>query len=342
MTIPPLYHNAAAALAIPAALLLLAAGAGGCGAAKRQGPAAPSTRAGAITPTTATATTATTTTALPGAGRPQVTIGDKNFTEQFLLGHLYEQALVAEGFTVRLNPNIGATEVTIRALQAGSLDMYPEYLHTWDTAVAGYGRPLPTTAAAYRAGQRYATAHGLQLLDPTPFSDTDAIVVTQAYASQHQLATLGDLRSVAATLTLGAPPQFRQALGGLPAIEQAYGFVPAAFKPVELGAQYQALDRGSVQAAYATTTDAQLATGGYTLLRDPLGAFGPGNVAPVAPTKVLLAEGPAFAATINRVSTLLSTSVMRQLNAAVDLYHQSPVSVARQFLQAHGLVPPTS
>src|SRR5207237_777994 len=58
----------------------------------------------------------TTTASLPGTGRPPVTIGDKNFTEQFVLGELYRQALQAQGFSVQLNRNIGPTDVTLQAL----------------------------------------------------------------------------------------------------------------------------------------------------------------------------------------------------------------------------------
>jgi glycine betaine/choline ABC-type transport system substrate-binding protein len=54
---------------------------------------------------------------------------------------------------------------------------------------------------------------------------------------------------------------------------------------------------------------------------------------------VLRQEGPAFAATINKVSALLSTPVIRQLNAAVDVSGETPQVVAQQFLIAHGLVP---
>ena len=44
----------------------------------------------------------------PGTGKPAVTLGDKNFTEQFVLGQLYKQALEAKGYTVNLKANIGA------------------------------------------------------------------------------------------------------------------------------------------------------------------------------------------------------------------------------------------
>ncbi len=35
----------------------------------------------------------------PGVGKPAVTIGDKNFAEEYILGQLYTQALKAKGFT---------------------------------------------------------------------------------------------------------------------------------------------------------------------------------------------------------------------------------------------------
>ena len=36
----------------------------------------------------------------PGAGKPAVTIGTKDFTEEFVLGQLYKQALEAKGYKV--------------------------------------------------------------------------------------------------------------------------------------------------------------------------------------------------------------------------------------------------
>lgn len=278
-------------------------------------------------------------TVLPGTGRPAVTIGDKNFTEQFVLGELYSQALAAEGYTALLNRNIGPTEVTIQALESGRLSMYPEYLDTWNTAVAGDHHSFRTAYAAYQAAQRYALSQGLVVLDPTPFSDTDAIAVSFNYGTENGLATLADLRKVADSLTIGAAPQFEQNPTGLPAAEQAYGFEPAGLKSLEIGNQYQALDQGAVQGADVNTTDGQLLTGDYRLLRDPSHVFGWGNVVPVVPARVLDAEGPAFESTIDKVSALLTLPVMRQLNAAVDISHEDPAVVARDFLMAQGLVP---
>src|SRR5437588_5505255 len=122
--------------------------------------------------------TTTQSTTLPGAGKPQVTIGDKNYTEQFVLGELYYEALQAQGFPVLINQNIGTTEVTMKALHSGQLGLYPEYLNTWNSQVAGNQRPFKTRRSAYLAAQRYALEHSMELLDPTPFSDTSAVGVT--------------------------------------------------------------------------------------------------------------------------------------------------------------------
>ncbi len=268
-------------------------------------------------------------------------IGDKNYTEQFLLGELYSQALTAQGFSVQLNRDIGPTEVTLQAMYSGRLGLYPEYLGAWNTTVAGYKRHFHTVTGALGAARRYAARRNLAILDPTPFSDTSGLAATVSYASAHGLRTIRDLRKVAQTLAIGAPPQFQQGASGLGAVELAYGFVPSSFTPLAIGDQYQALDQNTVQAADVNTTDGELSSGNYTLLRDPKHVFGFGQAMPVVSQKVLSEEGPAFVATIDKVTRLLSTDQMRQMNAAVDVYNRDPTAVAKEFLQAHGLVPLT-
>jgi osmoprotectant transport system substrate-binding protein len=289
-----------------------------------------------------TTTTTTTSSVLPGTGKPELIIGDKNYTEQFVLGELYAEALTAQGYSVELNSNIGPTSVTLAALGDGQLDMYPEYLGYWVYDIAHHRGAFRTAAQAYVAAQTYAGKHGLTLLNPTPFSDTPAIAVTDAYAEQNDLHSIGDLRSVASKLTMGGPPQFEQSNPGLPSIEQVYGFAPAAYTPLDIGAQYQELDSGSIQAADVNTTDGQLASGDYTVLRDPRNVFGWGQAVPVVSTKVLDEMGPDFAATINKVNSLLTLANIRSLNALVDVANQSQASVARQFLETHGLILPGS
>jgi osmoprotectant transport system substrate-binding protein len=295
----------------------------------------------AATATTSSQNAATTdTTALPGAGKPTITVGDKNFGEQFVLGQLYVQALRAQGYSVNINQNIGPTEVTVQALQNGSLTIYPEYLNTFNSVIAGYHHGFGTLLDAYQGAQHYALAHGMQVLAPTPFSNTDAIAVTVAYAQDNHVRTIGDLNRLTAGITVGGPSQFETGSPGLPDLNIAYGFVPIGYRAMAVGDQYAALNNGSIQAADVNTTDGQLATGDYVLMRDPRRAFGWGNIIPVLSAKAAAAEGPAFTDTIQRVDDMLTTPVIRQLNYAVSIAGQDPAAVARQFLQTHGLLTP--
>src|ERR687886_1307917 len=90
--------------------------------------------------------------AQPGKGKPAVTIGTKDFTEEFILGELYAQALRAKGYTVNVKKNIGATEITDKALTSKQIDAYPEYSGESTATVFGinklYDSPEATVADA--------------------------------------------------------------------------------------------------------------------------------------------------------------------------------------------------
>ncbi len=133
-----------------------------------------------------TASTAATTAGGPGAGKPPVTIGDKNFTEENILGQLYAQALQAKGFRVTLKENVGSTEIIYKALTSGQIDMYPEYTGILLTSIADQTKEPPSAAEAYEQAKAFVEKQGLTLLSYTPFYDSDALATLPAYASRAQ------------------------------------------------------------------------------------------------------------------------------------------------------------
>src|ERR1051326_8418662 len=145
--------------------------------------------------TSTTASTGSAPTARPGAGKPAVTLGAKNFTEQFVLGQLYKQALEAKGFTVKLKNNIGSTEIIDKGLTSGNIDFYPEYVGVALTSVAHDDKSYPTAEAAYSALKAFNEKRGFTLLNQTPFTDVDAIAVKPPFAKQHNLKTVADLKN---------------------------------------------------------------------------------------------------------------------------------------------------
>ncbi len=293
------------------------------------------------THTTATGTSTTSTASqLPGYKRPVVQLGDMNTNEQFILGNLYAIALKHQGYTVVLNSNIGPTEISQAALKQGSLMIYPEYLNVWNSSVVHNSTSFTSLGQAFQTGQQYAESKNWKLLQPTPFSNTAGIAVSSQYARLNHVYSLTDLDRGPA-ITLGWPPEADvQPL--LAQVETAYGFNPASKQSIAIGTQYAELANNTLQASYVNSTDPQLTGPGYVLLRDPKHTFGFGNVVPVTTDKVLAEEGPEFELTINRVSALLTQSAIRGLNYQVAVEQQSPSTVAEQFLQGNGVIPPTN
>jgi osmoprotectant transport system substrate-binding protein len=272
----------------------------------------------------------------PGKGKPTVVMGSKNFTEEFVLGQLYKQALEAKGFTVKLKSNIGASEVVDRALTSGKIDMYPEYTGVIISELAHKTNRPADAEAAYQQAKKFEESRGFTLLDKTPFFDTDALATKPDFAQKNGLKTVADLKKLK-SFKLGAPPEFKTRFQGLVGLKKDYGLDNIAFTPLAIGLQYKALDSGKVDAADVFSTDGQLQGGKYTVLEDPKNVFGFQNVAPVVSKKLLSKEGPAFADTLNAVSAKLTTEAMQKMNAAVDLDKQDPADVASQFLSANGL-----
>src|SRR3982074_2339681 len=120
----------------------------------------------------------------PGAGKPAVTIGDKNFTEQFILGQLYAQALQAKGFTVNIKNDIGSSELIDKALTSGQINGYPEYAGIVLTAIAHHNKSYPSPQATYDAVTKFENGRGFTVLNMTPFSDTDALAGKHAHGRQ--------------------------------------------------------------------------------------------------------------------------------------------------------------
>ena len=272
----------------------------------------------------------------PGTGKPKIVLGTKNFPEEFILGQLYKQALEARGFKVQFHNNIGSTEIIDKALTSGQINVYPEYTGEIVLTVKGEKRSPATAAATYADAKAFQEKRGFTLLNLTPFFNTDALAVKPAFAQKNGLRSDADLKKLK-HFTYGAPPENKTRFTGVIGMKQVYGLNNFTFKPLAIGLQYKALDQGQIDVADVFTTDGQLQGGKYTVLTDPKAVFGFQNVAPVVKKSVLAQEGPAFAQTLNAVSSKLTLEAMRTMNGAVSLDKQDPAKVADQYLRANGL-----
>jgi osmoprotectant transport system substrate-binding protein len=268
---------------------------------------------------------------------PVVRIGTKNFTEQFILGELYRQALEAKGFRVAMKPDIGSSEVTDKALTTGGIDMYPEYVGVMLSEIARRPDRPKSPEAAYREAKDFQEGRGFTLLGTTPFSDSNALAVLPATASKDRLKSIADLKKLPGGVRIAAPPEFITRFEGAVGLAQRYGLTNVHVVPTAIGKQYAALDGKKVDAAVVFTTDGMLEHGEYRVLTDPRGVFGYQQVAPVVSRTFLSDAGPEFRTVLNAVSRKLTTGAMREMNAAVGLRGATPADVAGRFLDRAGL-----
>jgi osmoprotectant transport system substrate-binding protein len=304
--------------------LLAAVALAACGSSSKSSTSSSSSAAGG-------GATSASSSAASGGG--SVTLGTKNFTEEFIVGQLYKQALAKKGCKVNYKEDIGATEVVDKALTSGQIDAYPEYTGESVATVAGINQNVTSPAQEYSLAKKFYAKRGQVMSQMTPFFDTDAIAVTKAYATKHGLKTTADLKKVP-HFTLGARPEFLNREEGALGMKQVYGVKSFSFKSLALGLQYQALDSGAVQAIDVFTTDPQLASGKYVVLKDPKNIFGFQNIALVIDKKKVNAC-PGLLDTVNGVNKLLTTPAIIAMNKAVAIDHQQPAAVASAFLKAN-------
>jgi osmoprotectant transport system substrate-binding protein len=268
---------------------------------------------------------------------PTVIIGTKNFGEEYILGQLYKQALQAKGITVKYKENIGSTEIMTSALQSGKINFYPEYTGVIVQVVFHRAKSPTTAKATYDLAKQLEAAKGYTLLKPTPFYDTDVVVVTNAYAKKYGLKSIGDLKKAGA-FKFGAFPECKTRNTCLVGYKKQYGITNVTFVPLAGISVYSLLDSGKILAGDGFSTDPPLAKPSkYTVLADPKHVTGFQNVAPIVQTSLVKSLGPKFTNAVNAVSAKLTLPAILAMNKAVIVDKQSAASVAGKFLAANGL-----
>jgi glycine betaine/choline ABC-type transport system substrate-binding protein len=272
--------------------------------------------------------------------KPTITVGSKNFTEQFILGEIYAQALQAAGFKVKKELNLGSELIAYKALKSGKISAYPEYTGTALTSFFG----VKTTDVPRDANKAYEDAkagfakNGIVAYPPTPFENTYRLGMTKETASKlGDPKVISDLKGKEGDLSITGFPECKQRNDCLLGVEDTYGLKFGKFVSSEQ--KYQVLDSGAADVAFIFTTDGDLASGKYVILDDDKKFFPPYNVTFNARKETADELGPDGQKVIEAVQKPLTEKVMQELNARVDIDKQKAEDVAREYLQSAGFIP---
>ncbi|HHY88336.1 MAG TPA: quaternary ammonium transporter [Chloroflexi bacterium] len=271
-------------------------------------------------------------------GNATIRVASKDFTEQFILGHMYALVLENAGFTVERRLNLGGTPVVHEALLNGQVDLYPEYTGTGLLTVLKQ-EVMSDPAAVYQTvNEMYREQFDLVWLQPAPMNNTQALAMTRARAEDLGIRTISDMVARAGELVMVGPPEFVEREDGLPGIKAVYGdFELRDYIAVDPGLRYQALTSGEADVAVAFGTDGEIAAFDLVVLEDDRNMFPPYQVAPVIRSEVLEAN-PGIEDVLNDLSARITNEVMQSLNYEVSGNQREPEEVAREWLQQQGLI----
>ncbi len=247
-------------------------------------------------------------------------IGSKRFTESYILGELLTQTAAAHG-KAEHRQGLGNTAIVLGALQAGSIDVYPEYLGTIDLEI------LKNTQPTSLAEMRTALARiGLGVAVPLGFNNTYALAMR---GDSKGLTRLSDLARHP-ELRLGLSHEFLGRADGWPGLAKRYG-LPQQPRGLDHGIAYEALAQRQVDLIDIYSTDAKIGQFGLRLLTDDLGYF-PRYDAVLLYRLDAPARFPAAWRAIEKLEGRISADAMIAMNAAVELEGKSFAVVAASWL----------
>ena len=274
------------------------------------------------------------------AEQPVLRIGARVFTEQTVLATLTAKYLSKHGYNVQITGGLGSN-LARSAQETGQLDMLWEYTGVSLVSYNHIDEKLDSDAT-YARVKEVDAKKGLVWLTPSKFNNTYALAFPEKIAKQYpDVNTITQLNEVLKKEAdkkhiLALDTEFANRSDGLVGLTETYDlkFTRRDIRQMDAGLVYTALRNGQVFTGLVYTTDGRLDAFKLKVLEDDRHYFPDYTAAPVV-RKDYLDAHPDLANLLKPLAELLDNATMRQLNAKVDVEHQSPGVVATEFLSQH-------
>jgi osmoprotectant transport system substrate-binding protein len=267
---------------------------------------------------------------------PEIVIGSFGFGESEILGEIYRQGLVDEGYTVSHNEQIGPREIVKPALESGDIGFVPEYLGS--ALEVGFGGSPSADAAATRSALATAfAAENISVLAVAPAEDKNAFAVTRATAESLGVVSVSDLAKLPQPFALGGPPECPERPRCLLGLRDTYGFDPE-FVALDAGGPLTitALKEGEIDVALFFSTfifDAE-----FVRLEDDGGLQPAENIVPVVRNDIVDAYGDDFVAFVDSISAKITTDGLTEMNRLFLVEQRDASVIAHDWLVENGFI----
>lgn len=247
-------------------------------------------------------------------------VGSKRFTESYILGEIVKQSAAPYARTEH-RQGLGNTAIVLAALQAGSIDVYAEYMGTIASEILKHDKPIDLDQM-----RRELAALGLGVAVPLGFNNSYALAMRGDDASITQLEQLAGHPA----LTFGLSHEFIGRLDGWPGLAARYG-LPQRPRGLDHGIAYEALAQRQVDVIDIYSTDAKIRQYGLRVLADTQRYF-PRYDAMLLYRLDLPPRFPAAWRALQGLQGRIGESDMIAMNAAVEIDGRGFSEVARQWL----------
>lgn len=260
-------------------------------------------------------------------GGDTIVVGSQAYYSNEIVAEVYAQALEAEGYTVERNFQIGQRDAYIPALEAGEVDLFPEY--TGNLLQFYSPDTMATQTDEVYAELQSALPEQLSALAMSPATDQDSYNVTAEFAEANGLTEIGDLAGVS-PLVLGGAPELEERPYGPQGLLDTYGVEVSFSATGEV--TLDALLAGEVQVANIYTGNPAIAAYGLVTLDDPEGLFLASNLVPIVNAE--LAED--IGSVISPISEAMSADELVAMNLQSTEEQMSSADIAAEWLDANG------
>lgn len=268
-----------------------------------------------------------------------VTIGSKDFGENILLSEIFAQLIEAKtDLKVTRKQNMGGTFVNFEAIKNNQIDIYPEYTGTALTAQLEMAVVTDPDEAYDIVAAEFDSRFGIKWLKPLGFNNTYAIAVTDEIYQETGVETVSDLVAIAPNLTFGAEHEFFDREDGFDGLLAAYDMTfKGAPQKMNVSLKYQAMDNGDIDVTDVFSTDGNILKYNLKILEDDINFFPPYYAAPIIRNETL-EKHPELEDVLNMLAGLFDDEIMTELNYKIDVEGKDVAVVAKEFLEANGLI----
>jgi len=270
------------------------------------------------------------------AGRADLVVGSKDFTESVILAELFAQSLEARGLKVERSYELGG-DLPHQSLVAGRVDAYPDYTGTCFINILKLPPETDTRAVYERVKSEYAEKFDVEVGPPLGFEDTFAVLVRESEARRLGLRTISDAAPHAPAWRAGFGQDFMSRKDGYEGLARVYGLTFAGRpREMDLSLSYRALHDGEVDIIAGNSTDGMIPTLKLFQLEDDRRYFPPYEAVMLA-RRDTLARLPQMREVMQKLAGAISTDEMRRLNYEVDGRKRAAADVVREWIKEKAL-----